>query len=624
MDPRDLPKILYIDDTADSRLLVSRILSRKYLVLESGDPLNGIELALDTQPDLILLDINLPQLSGREVAVRLKTLLPNTPLVAFSAEVTPDSRERALAAGFAGYLTKPIVDVDEFVEQIGAFLAGKREALPNATRYQQEFTTEVVARLEEKVRELTRSSGRNEFLNQHNQVLITALQRRQRLLESAARISHVITSILDLDELMQVAVRIICEEYGFHFAAIFLVEADHQTASLRAGHGDCGELLLQQTCQLSLAEVSSISQAIMSRTNQLRQAVPDAPLPELPPLVTDCRFELVLPLIVKDDVLGALSLHSDQADAYADEDMPAFQALVDQVAITIANARLMRDLGQAHQELLRVKTFEAIATATGEAIHWVGNKAAPIPASACRVREDVLVLVNTAHELMSLPPEERARHPLWPAWQATLTTASQLPPVAYELQEFTFESIAEDLAIIEQSATTILNVKEDLIGPARLRKVHDIQIPALLHQTIFEMGLPDGLVEVDFPADLPAISGDDRQLGQVFNNLIKNAWEAMKGQENPHIVVRASKNEDTHLIDVRVSDNGPGIPAELLDKIWVSFFTTKGDRGGTGLGLSACMAIVSQHEGKIIVDSQLGAGTTFTVRLPVAVKTREI
>ncbi|MFZ6027027.1 MAG: ATP-binding protein [Chloroflexota bacterium] len=614
MDPRALPKVLYIDDTPDSRTLVSRVLEKEYLVLEAADALSGIELAMDTQPDLILLDINLPRLGGREAAARLRTLLPETPLVAFSADVSPEARERALAAGFAGYITKPIGDLDEFVVQIGDFLAGKREALDNAALYQQQFTAELVASLEGKVRELTNSAGRNDFLNQQNRILITGLQRRQRLLESAARISHVITSILELDELLQVSVQIICQEYGFQYAAIFLMDAENQQAVRRVTYGTC---TLEESETFAAGGASAVAQAIAQRSPQLRRPFYDPTLPST--FSTDeYRLELALPLIVKENVLGALALHTANLETYTDEDMPAFQALVDQVAIAIANARLMRDLDQAHQELLRTKTFEAIATATGEAIHWVGNKAAPIPASARRVQEDVLALVAGVRTLLDLPPEDRPHHALWPAWLDTRGTADRTPVPPYSLQAFTLESILEDLAIIEQSATTILDVKEDLIGPARLRQVNEIVLPDLLHQTVFEMGLPDGVVHTDFAADLPPVSGDRRQLSQVFNNLIKNAWEAMRDQTNARITVRAGREEDPHFVRVQVTDNGPGIPAELLDKIWVSFFTTKGDRGGTGLGLSACMAIVNQHNGKIAVQSQVGVGTTFTVTLPVA------
>jgi signal transduction histidine kinase len=130
------------------------------------------------------------------------------------------------------------------------------------------------------------------------------------------------------------------------------------------------------------------------------------------------------------------------------------------------------------------------------------------------------------------------------------------------------------------------------------------------------MGLPDGVVRVECAPDTPDIVGDARQLNQVFNNLIKNAWEALHRHAQPRIFVSARRADDGQSAIVQVRDNGLGIPPDLLDRIWVSFFTTKGDRGGTGLGLSACAGIVGQHGGKIWVDSPLGEGATFSVLLP--------
>jgi signal transduction histidine kinase len=66
-----------------------------------------------------------------------------------------------------------------------------------------------------------------------------------------------------------------------------------------------------------------------------------------------------------------------------------------------------------------------------------------------------------------------------------------------------------------------------------------------------------------------------------------------------------------------VIDNGVGIPPESLDKVWMAFYTTKGNRGGTGLGLPACAQIIGQLNGKIVVESEEGSGTTFSVFLPV-------
>jgi two-component system NtrC family sensor kinase len=163
-----------------------------------------------------------------------------------------------------------------------------------------------------------------------------------------------------------------------------------------------------------------------------------------------------------------------------------------------------------------------------------------------------------------------------------------------------------------------LSIKEDLIGPARKQNMATIRLADLLSETIGGMGLPGDVVRVEFAPDTPDICGDARQLNQVFNNLIKNAWEALHRHEQPRILVSARRASDGRSAIVRVRDNGPGIPSDLLDRIWVSFFTTKGDRGGTGLGLSACAGIVSQHGGKIWADSPPGQGATFSVLLPAA------
>ena len=597
-DPRSLPKLLYIEDNPESRALVRRMLARDFIVLEAADPLDGLELAVDTQPDLVLLDINLPQMSGREVAARLRTLLPNTPLVAYSADDSPQARERTLAAGFAGYIDKAS-DIDEISKSLLEFLGGKREIVADVTNFQQDFASELVARLEGKIRELTRSAERNEFLNEQNRRMIILLQRRQRLLEAGARVGQIITSILDLDELLNVTVRVVCEEYGFAGAAVFLLDPTGEWAELKAGHK---------------AEFTE---------NRLRVAndpLVGAALREAKIQITS--NEMTLPLIVKDQPLGALSVHSNPEEPLTEDDQAAFQTLANQAAIAINNARLLRDLNQANQELLRNKTLQAIATATGEAIHWVGNKAAPIPASARRVRDDLLEMSALFRALLASADEKTRTHPGWAAAQEVFATleavrpAAQLPAKPLPLG---LESILEDLDIIEQSAKTILDIKEDLIGPARLKNESDIDLAQLVQETVFEMGMPDGAVSLDLAENLPAVYGDARQLGQVFNNLIKNAWEAMSGQVDAHIRVRMRLGRGGQVIISEVQDNGPGIPPDLLEKIWVSFFTTKGNRGGTGLGLSACMEIVTQARGQISVQSRPGAGATFIVELPTSI-----
>jgi signal transduction histidine kinase len=341
---------------------------------------------------------------------------------------------------------------------------------------------------------------------------------------------------------------------------------------------------------------------------------------------------MALPLVAGDRAVGAVTVQSIEERAFSSDDITALQTMADHLAVAIHNAQLLVELKGANTELLRTRTFEAIATATAEAIHWVGNKAAPISGSAHRVREDLGQLLAAFQTLLlSTPIEQRESHPLWPMAEAAFDVAAQhgvnLEELAAELTtldaewlkfEVGLESIIEDLEIIEQSANTILNIKEDLIGPAREQSIARLDLPNLLQDTVAGMGLPSGVVRLDLDPHLALARGDPRQVQRVFVNLVKNAWEALHGHQQPHITVVAQPASDPGFVMVQVQDNGPGIPPEVLDKIWVSFFTTKAERGGTGLGLSACMKIINQSEGKIWVDSRVGEGTTFTVLLPVA------
>ncbi|GAB4505308.1 MAG: hypothetical protein Fur0043_23030 [Anaerolineales bacterium] len=619
-DPRLLPRVLYIEDQQEARALVRRLLQGRYLVLEAADPLDGLQLAEETRPDLVLLDENLPHMKGSEVATRLRTILPEARLVILSAE-SQGARQRALAAGAVGFIAKPI-DVDTFLEQVESFFSGKREELDQPERALQIYQQELVERLEDNIRQLTRSVEHNQYLLQQNNLMLAMLERRNKLLETAARVGQAVTSILDLDKLLHRTVDIICSEFDLYYSAIFLVSPDGGWAELRAGYGEAGARMLAENFRLRVDENSMIGQAIL---RQQAQIAPDgAASPFQYPHLPDTRSEIALPLIVEKRVLGALTVQSSQLNAFGQEDITSMQSMADQIAIAINNARLMKELDVANAELVRTKTFEAIATATGEAIHWVGNKAAPIPGSVQRLREDLsnlLALLSMFQHTPSAEMQEAARALLDQAAGLgvpleELAAALRSYPAQRLQALLDIESLYEDLQIIENSAVTILDIKEGLIGPARQRHPASVSLTDLLASTLTDMGLPPGVVLTAWPPNLPPVFCDPRQVEQVFNNLIKNAWEALDGRENPKIWISARLGDEPNTILTTVRDNGPGIPLEIQDRVWVSFFTTKGGRGGTGLGLSACMQIVAQNGGRIWLESEAGQGAAFFVLLP--------
>lgn len=120
------PRILYIEDNIDNMKLIRRILlAEGYEILEATSADEGISLAVQQLPDLILMDINLPDMDGLQAASTLRQIpeLRSTPIIALTANVMRDVLDRALRAGCNGFIAKPI-DVDQFSEQLMIYLGG--------------------------------------------------------------------------------------------------------------------------------------------------------------------------------------------------------------------------------------------------------------------------------------------------------------------------------------------------------------------------------------------------------------------------------------------------------------------------------------------------------------------
>jgi two-component system NtrC family sensor kinase len=125
-----------------------------------------------------------------------------------------------------------------------------------------------------------------------------------------------------------------------------------------------------------------------------------------------------------------------------------------------------------------------------------------------------------------------------------------------------------------------------------------------------------------FEPDLPMILVDPSQMQQVFLNMIINAAEAM--EEGGELTIQTKLDPTGDFISIEISDTGYGIPEEHFDKLFDPFFTTKEVGHGTGLGLAISYGIVKEHKGTINVESTLGKGTTFIIRLPIRPEETEL
>lgn len=153
--------------------------------------------------------------------------------------------------------------------------------------------------------------------------------------------------------------------------------------------------------------------------------------------------------------------------------------------------------------------------------------------------------------------------------------------------------------------------KEPEMSPVNINEVVDSSLAIMERQVLFQ----NIAIKKSYAPDLPKIVGDGAQLQQVFMNIILNAAEAMNG--NGSLTICTFLNKDGSFIDVSIADTGHGIKDEDKQRIFEPFFTTKEVGRGTGLGLSISYSIVQKHQGTIEVKSEVGKGSTFTVKLPV-------
>lgn len=210
--------ILYIEDDPASRTLVARTLAHAgYRVLVAERGLEGIDLARQEKPDLILTDINLPDLSGREVTTRLRgeSQFQTTPIVALTAQTLDEFRDIAIAAGITGYLTKPI-DIETLPESVEYYLRGGRDTIgpERLSEAQTRYTQEVVGRLEAQIRDLESANNALRRLDKMKDTFIqlTAHELRtpltlvfgySRLIEDAAPVRALIQQDANLQVLMK-------------------------------------------------------------------------------------------------------------------------------------------------------------------------------------------------------------------------------------------------------------------------------------------------------------------------------------------------------------------------------------------------------------------------------------
>jgi two-component system, NtrC family, sensor kinase len=257
---------------------------------------------------------------------------------------------------------------------------------------------------------------------------------------------------------------------------------------------------------------------------------------------------------------------------------PAFEELLEHIdGLTEENARLEKRLKASQAQLVQSGKMAAVGQLAAGVAHEVNNP---------------LQIILSRVQLLMIRHQEQ-------------------------------DGLAKDLKLIESNVKRISRIIRSLLDFARHNsgdeEHKEIDLVYLVNQTINLMHhlLDKANVEarLHVEGDKPSrIAGNTGEMEQVFLNLIINALQAMPEDGGD---LRIDIDCIDEQVIVRLQDTGEGISEENLPKVFDPFFTTREDAGGTGLGLSIIFGIVEKHSGRIEVDSEVGQGTTFTLRFPV-------
>jgi signal transduction histidine kinase len=286
---------------------------------------------------------------------------------------------------------------------------------------------------------------------------------------------------------------------------------------------------------------------------------------------------LGLPLLREEKLLGVLCAATRTPHHFSDDEVSLFVSLAQQAAIAIENARLYQDLRQSHGDL--------------------------VSAQAELVRKTRMAAMG---EIAAVVAHE-ARNPL-----GALTNCVGLlrgnPHITGE--------DAELLTIMESESKRLNDIVSDFLafGRPRAPRFAPVDLHELIDATCTLLRRDDRCppsidVECRFDATLAPVMADRDQLRQVFWNLLLNAVQAMREGGTLTIATRRAPES----VEVTVRDTGPGIPANILPRLFEPFVTSKA--GGTGLGLAIVRRIIEDHGGRITVSAHDGEGTCFVLSL---------
>lgn len=411
--------------------------------------------------------------------------------------------------------------------------------------------------------------------------LIHQLENQRAKIETALEVSKATISILDPDILSQKIVDLVKERFGYYYVGLFLLSEDKARAILRTGTGVEGKKLLNAKHSLAVGEGSMIGWCVANKAPRIALDVGLDAVHFDNPMLPETRSEMALPLLVRGEAIGALTVQSSIEAAFSQEDIAVLQVVTDLVAIAIQNARFHTQLsGHAEELEHRVSERTAQLEATNRELE----------AFSYSVSHDLRTPLRAINGYSSILLEE---------------FSEEFSPAARNFQEK-----------IRHNAIRMGELVDGLLAFSRLgrKKIQksEVNLTLLVNELLEELAPEISSRHILVRrADLPPCEADPLLIKQVFTNLLNNAIKFTRNQPAPQIEIGFQDTDRGQAYFVR--DNGAGFDMQYVDRLFGVFQRLHRDDEfeGTGVGLAIIQRIIHRHGGDVWAQAELDKGATF-------------
>ena len=405
-------------------------------------------------------------------------------------------------------------------------------------------------------------------------------------------VSKTVSTSLNLGEILSSTIEKILEADEPDSVRIYLLDDRKKVLNLVAHKGLSTDFINKPIVRSRKPGHGLLGQTVVDGETKVIDNTQQSTIPNVHLLTEEgLQTTAYIPLITRGATMGVMCVSSRAPYKFSTEFVEFLTAIGNHIGVAVDNFHMYKIIKEAYQDLKEAQ--EQIVWT--EKLASLGKLAATIAHEINNPLAGVLNYIRLMIKILS----------------------------RNHVSQEKLEDIARYLKLVESEIARCGEIVKDLLAFSRRTKItiESNRIEDIIDKTLnlisHDLEMKEIQLQKSIELNLPKVQCDFKQIQQVFLNLVYNASEAMANGGTLTLTAnRASGSKE--FLEVVISDTGSGIAKEDMDNIFDPFFTTKEEEKGVGLGLSVVYGIIAKHNGTIEVESELGKGSTFKVRLPCA------